>query len=416
MLYDLWRCVLQANRNATAVFETATGRRWSFADLDRAALQQPRSETLACPTGHSVEFILTLLRAWYDHTPVCPLEPGQTAPHIQGSPDDCVHFKITSASSGAPRTVACTAPQLLADVENIRTTMGLRPEWPNLAAISLAHSYGFSNLVLPLLAQGIPLVLAASPLPGCIQQTARSFTNLTIPAVPALWRAWCDAGTIPPSTRLAISAGAPLPLPLEIEVFERHQLKIHNFYGASECGGIAYDASLEPRTSPACVGHLLHGVQATLDPSHCLEIRSLAVGSTYWPNPSPELAGGRFLSSDLAELRDGQVHLLGRASERINVAGRKVDPETIEQRLRLHPSVRNCLVLGVPAPGSERHETIVAVVELATPCSSETLRTHLLQHLAAWQVPRDFRFVPSLTPNHRGKLSRAEWRERCTQP
>ena len=47
--------------------------------------------------------------------------------------------------------VAFTAAQLMADAENIVTTMGLRPDWPNLGVLSLAHSYGFSNLVLPLL-------------------------------------------------------------------------------------------------------------------------------------------------------------------------------------------------------------------------------------------------------------------------
>ena len=54
----------------------------------------------------------------------------------------------------------------MADAENIVATMGLRPDWPNLGVISLAHSYGFSNLVLPLLLHGIPLILAPVPLPA----------------------------------------------------------------------------------------------------------------------------------------------------------------------------------------------------------------------------------------------------------
>ena len=70
---------------------------------------------------------------------------------------------------------------------------------------------------------------------------------LTLPAVPALWRVWNDADAIPPSTRLAISAGAPLPVAVEREIFQRQGLKVHNCYGASECGGIAYDATMDPR-------------------------------------------------------------------------------------------------------------------------------------------------------------------------
>ena len=50
--------------------------------------------------------------------------------------------------------------------------MGLRADWPNLGVISLAHSYGFSNLILPLLLHGIPLILAPAPLPEIIRRAA----------------------------------------------------------------------------------------------------------------------------------------------------------------------------------------------------------------------------------------------------
>ena len=120
--------------------------------------------------------------------------------------------------------------------------MGLRPDWPNLGVISLAHSYGFSNLVLPLLLHGIPLILAPAPLPEIIRRAAGRKCAVTLAAVPALWRAWHEAAGIPAQVRLAISAGAPLPLNLEQSVFAAGGIKIHNFYGASECGGIAYDS------------------------------------------------------------------------------------------------------------------------------------------------------------------------------
>ena len=65
-------------------------------------------------------------------------------------------------------------------------TMGLRRDWPNLAFISLAHSYGFSNLVTPLLLHGIPLILGGTPFPEIVRQAGEKFSALTLPAVPAL--------------------------------------------------------------------------------------------------------------------------------------------------------------------------------------------------------------------------------------
>ena len=147
-----------------------------------------------------------------------------------------------------------------------------------IAAVSLAHSYGYSNLVLPLLLHGIPLVLASSPLPEPLRQAARAFPHATLAAVPALWRAWSEAKAVPSNVRLAISAGAPLPLSTEELVYERWGLKIHNFYGASECGGIAFDPSATPRTDSACVGAPMLNVQISIMPDECLAVRSPAVG------------------------------------------------------------------------------------------------------------------------------------------
>jgi acyl-coenzyme A synthetase/AMP-(fatty) acid ligase len=290
--------------------------------------------------------------------------------------------------------------------------MGLRPDWPNLGAISLAHSYGFSNLVLPLLLHGIPLVLFDSPLPESLRRAASAVPHATLPAVPALWRAWHEAGAIPANVRLAISAGAPLPLSLEQDVFAKAGLKIHNFYGATECGGIAYDNSAKPRTEAACVGASMKNVTLSVNRDDCLEVRSAAVGQTYWPAPETTLGSGCYATSDLAEIQDDLVFLRGRANDQINVAGRKVSPEIIERALLQHPQVRDCLVFGASGVGNGRGEIIVACVVTPSGATGEVLKQFLLGHLPAWQAPREWRFVESLAPNQRGKLSRAEWRSR----
>ena len=250
----------------------------------------------------------------------------------------------------------------MADVDHIVATMGLRADWPNLGLISLAHSYGFSNLVLPLLLRGIPLILGHSALPEVLRQAAATCGEVTLPAVPALWRAWHQAGAITRNVRLAISAGAHLPLALETEVFNATGVKIHNFYGASECGGIAYDRSEIPRVAETCAGQAMQGVEVSIGESGCLGVRSAAVGQTYWPEPGAALAEGRFQTSDLAELRDGETHLLGRSTDVINVAGRKVVPELIEQALLGYRGVDACLVFGVPAWVETRGELIVALL------------------------------------------------------
>jgi acyl-CoA synthetase (AMP-forming)/AMP-acid ligase II len=411
MLYRRWREIARRFAAAPAVFDLAARRSWTFGELAaEAATAALPGDGFVFPRGQSAEFILAVLRAWRVGAVVCPLEPDQPPPAVPPPPRGIAHLKLTSATTGPARCIAFTPEQLAADADNLVPTMGLRPAWPNLGAISLAHSYGFSNLVTPLLLHGIPLILPGSALPEAVRRAAARFPAVTLPGVPALWSAWHEADAIPPNVQLALSAGAPLPLPLEQAVFTRRRLKIHNFYGSSECGGIAYDATTEPRPDPATVGTAVRHVRLSVAPDGCLEVRSGAVGNGYWPDGSAALADGCFRTSDLAELADGQVRLRGRVSDIINVAGRKVSPETIEQALATHPAVRECVVLGMPSAEPERGEDIVAVVVPRETIAEPTLRKFLAGRLPAWQMPRVWRFANTVPANDRGKSSRSTLR------
>jgi long-chain acyl-CoA synthetase len=411
MLYERWRQMARERAAELALCEVSSGRRWSFAELARAAGDGPvEAGTFAFAQGHSAEFVLAVLRAWRAGAVLCPLEPGQPGPAFPVPPPPGHHLKLTSATTGPARGVVFTEEQLAADADNIVATMGLRPDWPNLGVISMAHSYGFSNLVLPLLLHGIPLVLVPAPLPEMVRAAAEGYPAITLAAVPALWRAWHEARAIPANIRLAITAGAPLSLALELAVFEAGGLKIHNFYGSSECGGITYDATTAPRLEEGCVGAPMQNVKLERNADGCLRVRSRAAGQGYWPTPDEALGGGSFQTSDLAEFRDGLVYLRGRLSDQINVAGRKVAPDVIEQALLKHPAVAECLVFGAPGNDAERGESIIACVVLRKPASGTRLKQFLLDQLPAWQVPREWQFVDSLNPNARGKISRAEWR------
>ena len=414
MLYERWRAVAADCRDQFALRDVASGRSWTFAELFTAGESRPAPPgPISFPQGQSADFILDLLAAWREGKVACPLEAGQSPLQCSPPPASCIHLKTTSATTGSPRLVAFTAEQLAADADNVVATMGLRADWPNLGVISLAHSYGFSNLVTPLVLHGVPLILTSAPLPETVRQSATLAPDITLPAVPAMWRAWHEVNAIPANVRLAISAGAPLPLALEQEVFASRGLKIHNFYGASECGGIAYDDSDHPRSEPEQAGRPMQNVTLSTNEDGCLIVSGANVAHTYWPGRDDALGAERFLTRDLAELRNGKVFLRGRAGDVINVAGRKVSPESIERVLLQHPDVRECLVLGVPSRDAERAEEIVVVVVSRE--REPVLREFVLKSLPAWQTPRHWWFVDDLQTTARGKLSRAEWRNRFIQ-
>ena len=413
MLYERWQQVVQERRNEIALRDLASGRCWTFSQLDQEAENSPpENPSLIHPQGNSPEFIIAVLRGWRARAVVCPIETHHQPLAVVPPPPPCCHLKITPASTGVPRAVAFSEEQLAADAENIVVTMGLRPDLPNLGVISPAYSYGFSSLVLPLLLHGIPLFLVPSPLPVALRCAAHAHWNLTVAGVPALWHAWHKAGAILRNVRLAISAGAPLPISLERDVFEEHGVKIHNFYGSTECGGIAYDATMTPRLDESSVGRPLKNVKVEIGKNGSLQVRSRAVGETYWPEPEAALGGGVFQTCDLAEFKEGEILLRGRTNDHINVAGRKVSPTVIEQALREHEAVAECLVFGVPSGNADRIDLIVACVNADRRGTRNELKQFLLQKLPSWQVPREWWFVDSLEINGHGKkMARAQWRK-----
>jgi acyl-CoA synthetase (AMP-forming)/AMP-acid ligase II len=409
-LYQRWLETARHFSNELAVLDTVSGRQWTFKKLAEAVEQFPSaSGKIVFPSGHNPEFVIQTLAAWRDGKITCPIEPGQARPDFSALPGGVAHVKLTSATTGSAKSILFSASQLAADARNIVSTMGLRPEWPNLTVISMAHSYGFSNLILPLALHGTPLVIASAPLPQILLNAASAVPNITLPAVPALWKTWLQSKAIPPNTRLAISAGAPLSTEIEQEAFCKHGLKIHNFYGSSECGGIAYDRLDHPRTEENYVGTAMDNVRLSLNELGTLEVQGDAVATSYWPESTEALGQGRFVTQDLAQLQGDSVRLLGRLSDVINVAGRKVAPETVERFLRANSSVHECVVFGIPSPES-RGETIVACIN--GPAQTAALIQALSKQLPAWQIPRLWWFTPDLKANARGKISRPEWRQK----
>lgn len=412
-LYAQWQQTVQRKRSETAVRDLRTGERWTFAQLASATeAVVPDTGGVAFPQGHNVNFILEVLRAWRDGQTVCPLDRGQARPEVAEPSNNIAHLKITSATSGTPKMVALTARQMSADCEQIVSTMGLRCDRPNLGIISMSHSYGFSNLVLPLLLNGIPLYLLDTRYPEELRIFGKSAGPITLPAVPALWKAWHEAGVILTNIRLAISAGASLPLELEREIYQQWGLKVHNFLGASECGGIAYDSSSGPREEGGYAGELMQGVEGRLNQEGCLVVQSPAVGEEYWPYADPALSNGLFITSDLAELKERSVHLRGRKGDMINIAGRKISPEAIERVLNRIPGVSGSIVFGVPDKCSGRGEMVVAMVaNLSGNLDLGEVRNAAAQFLPDWQMPRHWRVVSRLPVNERGKISRALLRQ-----
>jgi acyl-CoA synthetase (AMP-forming)/AMP-acid ligase II len=119
-----------------------------------------------------------------------------------------------------------------------------------------------------------------------------------------------------------------------------------------------------------------------------------------------QIDGERYsIPGDWAEvLADGTVQLLGRGSQCINTGGEKVYPEEVEECLKLHPSVADAAVVGLP---DERFgEAITALVEPApgADISAGEIIEHVKQHLARYKAPKAVYAVATIGRAVNGKL------------
>jgi len=332
-----------------------------------------------------------------------PIEWGLKPPSL---------LKLTSGTTAAPRAIRFRSEQLLADCTQICETMGITADDLNFAVIPLSHSYGFSNLVTPLLAHGVSMVLSRDRMPRAVlDDLAR--TNATVfPGMPVFYQAFSEMTDLPafPKLRLCISAGAPLPLEVAKRFREKFQQPIHSFYGSSECGGICYDREAR-LLEPGFVGQPMRGLELELlepdAPATRVRVRSAGAGDGYFPEPEEEKLGhGRFVPDDLLSASGDGFRIVGRISDVINVAGKKVNPAEVEAELLRFAGIRAAVVFG--RESSLRNEEVAACVVAGERVRESDLLEHCRTRLSGWQVPKRIFFVEEIPTNERGKVSRRE--------
>jgi long-chain acyl-CoA synthetase len=315
-------------------------------------------------------------------------------------------LKLTSGSTGLPKAIVTTERNLISDAVNICQSMQIASSDVNLGAIPFSHSYGFSNLVMPLVLFGTPVVVSNDYLPQALIESANRYRCTVAPLIPMVYAHLVTAAHGSFETmRTFISAGAPLPASTSRRFRERFGIDIHSFYGCSECGGITYDrrgGAVERGT----VGAALDGVSLQTANGR-LEVRgaSVAAGYLFDAQTFQPFANGVYLSDDLVEAREDEIALTGRAGDLINTAGKKVNPREVEAILLQIDGVRDAKVYGEAA--GARGEVVAAAIVATPNVTREQVREFCRERLSLHKVPRIVKIIDEMPVDERGKVKRA---------
>ncbi len=423
-LHSCWQKLVATAPHAVALIDAASGRRYSRGELQQLAATR-RAEFPEILLGRRVAFakangagwlatFLALLQAgavavpldlaetpaarrafaeaigadfiWQDGATVALGAERRRAKKSSG----LALIKLTSGSTGLPKALPFTHAQMLADGRQICATMEIRADDLNLALIPFGHSYGLGNLVVPLLAQGTPILCAAAPLPQVITQNCILYKPTVFPAVPTLLRVLAEAD-LPTETftslRTVISAGSMLAPEIARAFFEKYGRRVHSFYGSSETGGICFDRTGEATLAGRSVGTPLVGVTLSFGRGGRFQVTSAAVGGR-----------GSHVPTDRGELNaQGELVLLGRVGRMAKIAGRRVDLTGMEATLRALVGIDDACVIAHPM----QPEQLAAV--LATRLRMTEVRALLARELASWKIPKRLVLVAEFPVNARGK-------------
>jgi acyl-CoA synthetase (AMP-forming)/AMP-acid ligase II len=100
------------------------------------------------------------------------------------------------------------------------------------------------------------------------------------------------------------------------------------------------------------------------------------------------------LLGDEARLEDdSSITVYGRGSNCINSGGEKIFPEEVEQALKAHPDIFDCLVVATPDERFGSKVTAVAAVRGDAQLSLASVQDEARKHIAGYKVPRELHIV-----------------------
>jgi len=157
-------------------------------------------------------------------------------------------------------------------------------------------------------------------------------------------------------------------------------------------------------------GPPLPGVELRISDDDGIQLRGPTLFSGYLPasDRSTFLDDGWFPTGDRGRLDEaGNLHVLGRRTDRIVTGGENVDPVEVEQALESLPGVVQASVFGVP---DEKWGEVVCAAVVAVGPTPELAAAvaELRGRLAPFKLPRRIARLDALPLNATGKVDRRE--------
>jgi len=336
----------------------------------------------------------------------------------------------TSGTTGRPKLVPLTEPQLLRAAARIAGHHALKPQDRGYSPLPLFHVNAQVVGVLSTLVAGSSLVVEdrfhGSRFWATADELKVSWLNLVPAILGILSEGAPPADAVSRRVRFARSASAPLPVAVQERFEAGTGVGVLETYGMTEAASqIAANPLPRDERQPGSVGKPT-GVSVRIVDEDRRELPAAEIGAVEIQGrdvvdvylgrgraPIPARgADGWLRTGDLA-FRDpaGFLYLTGRSDDVINRGGEKFHPREVEEVLLAHPRVRGAAVVGRPHRlfGEEPVAYVIADARLLSPSRGDLARELLdqcRQALSPHKQPASVIVIDALPAGPTGKPNR----------
>ena len=215
------------------------------------------------------------------------------------------------------------------------------------------------------------------------------------------------------------SSGVMWSAEIKEGLLRHHDMVLNDIMGSTE-GGMGSSTTSRESAADTARFQMNDGAAVFTDDDRRVEAGSGEIGKVgtsgfvpigYYKDPVKsaetfrEIDGVRYsFPGDYATVEaDGSITLLGRGSVCINTAGEKVFPEEVEEAVKKHPAVADCLVVGVPDDRFGERVVAVASYSSGESCDETALIDFTREHLAGYKLPKHVLFVDQVQRAPNGK-------------
>lgn len=140
-------------------------------------------------------------------------------------------------------------------------------------------------------------------------------------------------------------------------------------------------------------------------------IRSKSVMQGYWNDPeqtAKAIKNGMLVMSDICYFAEnGELILIGRSNDTINLGGLKVAPLEIEEVVMRAECVDECLLIPITRAGNTALKLLVVLKEGAELDQNE-IRTLISENLESYKSPKQIEVVDEIIKTFNGKIDRKQ--------